>query len=278
MKELIKINGTKEVNGMRFHEVEGGFGEGKKAMLVKDIANIHGREIKRVNELINNNRNRFKDNIDIVDLKGTEFEDVLNDHEIYSQNSLNRSSNIYLLSERGYSKLLKIMDDDLAWEKYDELVDGYFNMRKVVRESYNEKLDTADVICRLISDIPDSDKTETMLKLVDRFYPIGNNIEAKKYNTIHKDKELTIDKVKDILRQAYDEAYVTTKGGYIIMLKDVVHKYLSVNGINKREFNKFIKDNNLCRIREQDGLPMAQFRVDGKKNTWEYFIKTELFE
>lgn len=130
--ELIKINGTKEVNGMKFHEIEGGFGKNKKSMLAKEIAEIHGRELKEVNKLINNNRLRFKDNVDIVDLKGTEFEVILNNHEIYNQNSLNRSNNIYLLSERGYSKLLKIMDDDLAWEKYDELVDNYFNMRQVI--------------------------------------------------------------------------------------------------------------------------------------------------
>lgn len=130
--ELIKINGTKEVNGMKFHEIEGGFGKNKKSMLAKEIAIIHNRNLSKVNELINNNRIRFKDNIDIVDLKGTEFEILLKDSGIYTQNSINASNNIYLLSERGYSKLLKIMDDDLAWEKYDELVDNYFNMRQVI--------------------------------------------------------------------------------------------------------------------------------------------------
>lgn len=128
----IKLRGIKEVYGMKFHEIEGGFGKSKKSMLAKEIANIHGRELKKVNELINNNKIRFKENIDIVDLKGTEFEVVLKDYEIYSQNSINRSENIYLLSERGYSKLLKIMDDDLAWDKYDELVDGYFNMKETI--------------------------------------------------------------------------------------------------------------------------------------------------
>lgn len=39
------------------------------------------------------------------------------------------ANNIYLLSERGYAKLLKILEDDKAWEIYDELVDNYFNMR-----------------------------------------------------------------------------------------------------------------------------------------------------
>ncbi|MDB2139240.1 ORF6C domain-containing protein [Clostridium butyricum] len=125
----IKLRGAKEVEGMKFHEIEGGFGNGKKAMLVKEIANIHSRELGKINELINYNRIRFNDGIDIVDLKGTEVEILLKDNGIYTQNALNVSKNIYLLSERGYSKLLKILEDDVAWEQYEKLVDGYFNMR-----------------------------------------------------------------------------------------------------------------------------------------------------
>ena len=51
----------------------------------------------------------------------------------FTQNAWNRAKNIYLLSERGYAKLLKIMDDDKAWEIYDELVDNYFNMRVAIK-------------------------------------------------------------------------------------------------------------------------------------------------
>ena len=132
-KDLIKINGIKDVNGMRFHEVEGGFGEGKKSILAKEIAKIHKRSISNVNKLINDNRIRFKDNIDIVDLNKEEFAIILSNSGIYTQNSINASKNIYLLSERGYSKLLKIMNDDLAWKKYDELVNNYFKMREAIK-------------------------------------------------------------------------------------------------------------------------------------------------
>lgn len=128
MNNLI-VNGMKNIDGMKFHDIEGGFGEGKKLILVKEVASIHGKELKVINQAINMNRNRFKDNIDIIDLKGTEFEVNLIDHGIYTQNAINRSSNIYSLSERGYSKLLKILEDDFAWEQYDKLVDRYFNMR-----------------------------------------------------------------------------------------------------------------------------------------------------
>ena len=59
MEELIKNNGLTKVGEMEFHDIEGGFGEGKKSMLVKEIANIHGRELRLINEAINNNRKRF---------------------------------------------------------------------------------------------------------------------------------------------------------------------------------------------------------------------------
>jgi len=137
MDKLIKINGIKEIDGMKFHDIEGGFGKGKKAMLAKDIADIHGRELREINERINFNRKRFKDNVDIVDLLGI----GLNDTEIkefgFTQQAINsyrglkakgNLTGIYLLSERGYAKLLKILEDDLAWEQYDKLVDGYFNL------------------------------------------------------------------------------------------------------------------------------------------------------
>ena len=126
---MINNNGLIVIEGMKFHDIEGGFGEGKKAMLVKDIANIHGREVKKVNELINNNRKRFKDDVDIIDLK-TSLSKGLVLEMGFTNAQYGNANNIYLLSERGYAKLLKILEDDVAWEQYEKLVDGYFNMRE----------------------------------------------------------------------------------------------------------------------------------------------------
>lgn len=129
-KPNAKVNGLVNIYGMKFHDIEGGFGEGKKSMLVKDIADIHNRPFGKINELINNNRNRFNDLIDIIDLKANPFEGLGYLELGFSKQAFNQSNNIYLLSERGYSKLLKILEDDFAWEQYDKLVDGYFNMRE----------------------------------------------------------------------------------------------------------------------------------------------------
>lgn len=43
--------------------------DSKKAMLVKDIAVIHETDIRTINQTINRNRKRFRDGIDILDLK-----------------------------------------------------------------------------------------------------------------------------------------------------------------------------------------------------------------
>lgn len=127
--QIIKINGLKQIENMKFHDIEGGFGEGKKAMLVKEIADIHNRPFGKINELINNNIKRFKNSIDILDLKANPFEGLGYLELGFSKQGFNQSNNIYLLSERGYAKLLKILEDDVAWEQYEKLVDGYFNMR-----------------------------------------------------------------------------------------------------------------------------------------------------
>lgn len=131
MQEL-KVLGKEKVGKFEFTGIEGGFGEGKKAMLVRDIAMIHNQTMGNVNLLINRNRKRFKDGIDIIDLKEDNFAIVLSNSG-FSQNQINASKHIYLLSERGYAKLLKILEDDTAWDIYDELVDNYFNMRQAVK-------------------------------------------------------------------------------------------------------------------------------------------------
>lgn len=133
--ETLKVIGHEKIGKVRFTGIEGGFGEGKKALLVRDIALIHKQTVGNINLLINRNRKRFKDGIDIIDLKTNQNFAIVLSKSGFTQNQINASSHIYLLSERGYAKLLKIMDDDKAWDIYDELVDNYFNMRVAIKEN-----------------------------------------------------------------------------------------------------------------------------------------------
>ena len=138
MNEL-KVTGRQEFMGLEIPVVLGGFGEGKKCISDKTVAEIHGMEMFKVRERIQSNIKRFQEGIDFIDIKQRILlADTLETKEYYialliklgyAKQSITQAEHIYILSERGYVKLIKIMDTDLAWEIHDKLMDEYFEMR-----------------------------------------------------------------------------------------------------------------------------------------------------
>lgn len=178
MNEL-KVNGTQIFMGIEIPVIEGGFGENCRVMTAKTIAEIHGIKLKHVNEVINNNISRFKENIDIIDLLPYEiFKVVVNDLGLKGSN---RTKNAYLLSERGYAKLIKIMDNDKAWEVHDELMDQYFNMREKLSSTKQKKamllLEIYDggqgaiVASKQLSEIEVAEATEPLVHKIEEDKP-----------------------------------------------------------------------------------------------------------
>lgn len=137
MSKELKLMGTQEFMGITIPIIEGGFGEEKKCILVKDVAKIHSKELKYINKQINTHISRFKDGADIIDILSSpnELRTFAEENDLIGSN---RAKNVYILSERGYSKLIKILDDDKSWEVHDELIEHYFNLRKQVKESISE--------------------------------------------------------------------------------------------------------------------------------------------
>ena len=110
----IQLLGKQTIGGKQFNGIAGGFSDNKKAMLVKDIAEIHSKDLYHMNEAINKNRKRFIDGVDIIDLAiGIDQTDT---YKMllkfgFTKQSLEsvkgRGGNIYAFSEKGYAKLLK---------------------------------------------------------------------------------------------------------------------------------------------------------------------------
>lgn len=222
--EQLKINGLVEIEGMKFHSIEGGFGEGKRCILVKDIAEIHNRNLFKVNELINNNIKRFKYCVDIIDLKANPSKGLGYENTGYTKQSFNQSKNVYLLSERGYSKLLKIMDDDFAWEKYDDLVDNYFNMRQTLNIlSEEQRLQLA------IFNAKDKDEAIINSSELDRY---------RKKQLKNKDDLLLIAGQKTSLT----DDWLNTDNLYSV---DVVAKTFGVKGLGRNNFYKYLRENKI---------------------------------
>lgn len=131
MNNLV-IKGTQSFMNKEIPVLSGGFGENKKCISDKTIAEIHKITESDVRKSINRNITRFKENIDFIDFKSTRHEMTsksLLSNLGYSDVAIRNAKNIYILSERGYAKLIKIMDTDLAWEIHDKLIDEYFELR-----------------------------------------------------------------------------------------------------------------------------------------------------
>ena len=129
----IEVKGKQEFMGKEIPVVEGGFGEGQKVVLAKTIAEIHGMELREVNQLINNNIDEFDFGIDILDLKNTKYFNIItNDLEIKVSNN---TKNFYLLSEQGYHALVSLMRTEKAKAIRKQLRREYFAMRKVINSS-----------------------------------------------------------------------------------------------------------------------------------------------
>lgn len=137
---LVKVQGKQQFMGKEIPVVLGGFGENCKVVTDKMVAEIHNTTPREIRKSINRNIKRFKENVDFIDLKqrGDEITTLeILDKLGYSKQAITLAENIYLLSERGYAKLIKIMDTDLAWDVHDQLMDEYFHLREEQQNTYS---------------------------------------------------------------------------------------------------------------------------------------------
>ena len=189
MNEL-QVKGTQSFMGKEIPVIEGGFGEDKRCLTDKTISNIHGMQPKNVRARITGNLKRFKENIDVIDLKRAYDTSTLIELG-YAKQSITQAEHIYLLSERGYAKLIKIMDTDLAWEIHDKLIDEYFTMRKIINSDEQLK-------AKLLLKIYDGGQegiiaTKELVELEKK--PLMKTIETQKPKVKYHDEVLNVDKL-----------------------------------------------------------------------------------
>ena len=233
----IQVKGTQNFMGVEIPVIEGGFGKEKRCILVREISQIHNMKVGNINQRINDNRKRFKDGIDIIDLNTSDvFRDFVKENNLKTNN---RTKNIYLLSERGYSKLIKIMDTDLAWEIHDKLMDEYFTMREIINS--NEQL-KANLLLQIynggqegviaskqLTEIEVQEATTPLLKEIEELSPM-----AKKF-----------------------ELFIDTEG-----LIDITtfSKNLSIKNLGRNNMYKYLRDNKYLM---KDNQPYQEYVANG---------------
>ena len=277
----IIIEGTSKIHNIDIPNIYGGFGADKKAITDKTIAELHNidngpREIRK---RINNNLKQFEEGIDYIDLKrGNQITALLDLG--YAKQSITQAKNIYLLSERGYLKLIKIMDTQLAWDIYNEMLEEYFNMRETFE--YEQSAEMRDRIqngfnYKEIASYIDDGYTVREFEILDlnqwtplNKYPktIVRNILKTTDNDITKilneikDRENISYNTKKDMKQFFDNnniSYLDVKGGYqigehkltkcaILSEEDVINVVLKITTDKGKEIREHLIRQGYMRI------------------------------
>ena len=123
-----KLNNKNEI--ITINNVELGIKEYKKERVITawDIAKVHGREVKRINEIFKNNIDKFILKEDYFFLTPNEFSGSFKTAQDFIPNNVKE---IPLFTESGYLMLVKTFTDDLSWEIQRQLVKGYFKLKEI---------------------------------------------------------------------------------------------------------------------------------------------------
>lgn len=197
----LTVKGSQNFMGMEIPVVLGGFGADKKCMCDKTIAEIHGNSTSDIRKTIGRNASRFKENVDFIELKSSSRDDDLLKSLGYSNQQIIQAEHIYLLSERGYAKLIKIMDTDLAWEIHDKLIDEYFALREQKRQ---ETLGDVNETIRLINSLQERAGCPAEIQL----------LTAK--TILEKNTGVTLPVMIPADKQYFDATYIARKVGIYV--------------------------------------------------------------
>ena len=97
-----------------------------------DISELHNRDVAKVNEIFKNNIKKFEIGRDYFSLTRKEFSESFKTIQKFIPNNVKE---ILLFTERGYLKLTKPFEDDLSWKIQDMLVDSYFTLKRIAKET-----------------------------------------------------------------------------------------------------------------------------------------------
>lgn len=234
MMELqVKVKGTQDFMGKEIPVVEGGFGEGKKCICDKTISEIHGMQMFNIRKRLNDNIKRFEEGVDIIDLKRICDINTLIKMG-YAKQSITQAEHIYLLSERGYAKLIKIMDTPLAWEVYNRLIDEYFTMRKIINGNVQESEDELMIMSKAFLIATNKIKEQAaiiehqdeQLNAIPNLIPLGTVKREQGRNLEDGLIRLGYVVYKDARIVEYNHKYLVCGAKQIHVIKDNLHELL----------------------------------------------------
>ena len=267
--DLIRVNGEVDLNGTKIKLIEGGFGEGNKAILFSDVAKKHDVEPEYINKLIGSHVKRYTDD-DLINLCDENFKILAENLGLITSNA---QKYCYILSERGYIKLVSSMSNanEKKWEVMDEVIDNYFKMRETIKN--NDKLKKprqTKVIKERIADYTIKGMRKTLenssyveiQKNIDDIIEYHRNLSIKSRDKVYqkeefKDKTKYVNIIKNKIVKILEDIRELNKGYALnAVISEIIENLLKELKISNNISNS-IKINNLKKAIEKKDNAIA---------------------
>lgn len=124
---------------------------GERVITSYDIAKLHGRDVKRINENFKNNIEKFVENEDYFMVKR---EYIIKSIKTTLENNAPNLKEIILFTETGYLLLTKTFNDELSWKIQRELVKAYFKLKELKDKVESGELEIRNAQSKEINDKP----------------------------------------------------------------------------------------------------------------------------
>lgn len=124
-----------EINGVKILKKEF---NGEKVLTAWDIAKIHGREPREVNQNLKNLKEKMVEGEDYYSIPRTEID---KSNILIQEFIPNNVKNITLFNESGYLLISRTFDDEFSWKLQKFLIKNYFNMQKLMHSIQNGEIE-----------------------------------------------------------------------------------------------------------------------------------------
>lgn len=191
MNELINIQGT-EITIKEY--------KGQRVVTFKDIDAVHGRPEGTARKRFADNKERF--------IEGEHYFRV-SPSEIRTSNLFDipdkATSDIALITEKGYLKLVKSFTDDLAWDVQDRLIDTYFKVQTLVSDLSPQM----QLLVGMVNQLAETERQVRETKeIAEKANQTVDAIKEAVTPILDNWRQITNDKIKKITKRAcrpYDE-------------------------------------------------------------------------
>ena len=168
------------------------------------LAETYGTSINTIHKAYNRNKKRFVKNKHYYHLTA----EALKNECLTNRQSVKlkpRTANLFLWTERGASRLSKILDTDRAWQQFDVLEETYFKVqefKKLISESEHQRLLESDKLKSLkIADLSNQIERFNIDEAYEKYYKPNRNghLRTKAVSYFRGEKEQSFSKFIDEL-------------------------------------------------------------------------------